>query len=63
MSKVCEICGKAPSAGRSISHSHKVSNRTFAPNIQRISIKDPNGKVHKANVCTKCIKAGKITKA
>lgn len=34
MSKVCEICGKAPSAGRSISHSHRVSNRTFRPNIQ-----------------------------
>ncbi|MEF2846018.1 MAG: L28 family ribosomal protein, partial [Eggerthellaceae bacterium] len=28
MSKVCEICGKAPSAGRSVSHSHRVSSRT-----------------------------------
>ena len=63
MSKVCEICGKAPVAGRSVSHSHKVSARTFTPNIQRISIKDKSGKVRKANVCTKCMKAGKITKA
>ena len=63
MSKVCEICGKAPVAGRSVSHSHRVSNRTFAPNIQRITIKDSNGKVRKANVCTKCMKAGKVTKA
>lgn len=63
MSKVCEICGKAPSAGRSISHSHKVTSRTFAPNIQRVKIKDANGSVRKANVCTKCIKAGKVTKA
>ena len=63
MSKVCEICGKAPVAGRSVSHSHKVTARTFAPNIQRITIQDKNGKTRKANVCTKCIKAGKVTKA
>ena len=63
MSKVCEICGKAPAAGRSVSHSHRVSNRTFAPNIQRVSIKDSKGKVRKANVCTSCLKAGKVTKA
>ncbi|MDO5427192.1 MAG: 50S ribosomal protein L28 [Coriobacteriia bacterium] len=63
MSKVCEICGKAPAAGRSVSHSHRVSNRTFAPNIQRVTIKDSKGKVRKANVCTSCLKAGKVTKA
>ena len=63
MSKVCEICGKAPTAGRSVSHSHRVSARTFAPNIQRVTIKDPKGKVRKANVCTSCLKAGKVTKA
>lgn len=62
MSKVCEICGKAPSAGRSISHSHRVSNRTFRPNIQKVTIK-VNGKVKRASVCTKCMKAGKIERA
>ncbi|MGN0302592.1 MAG: 50S ribosomal protein L28, partial [Anaerotardibacter sp.] len=39
MSKVCEICGKAPAAGRSVSHSHRVTNRTFRPNIQKVTIK------------------------
>lgn len=63
MSKVCEICGKKPAAGRSVSHSHKVSGRTFAPNIQHVKIKDNNGNVRKANVCTKCLKAGKVTRA
>ena len=62
MSKVCEICGKAPSAGRSISHSHRVSNRTLRPNIQKVTIK-VNGKVKRANVCTKCMKAVKIERA
>ena len=58
MSKVCEICGKAPVAGRSISHSHRVSNRTFRPNIQKITVK-VDGKVK----CTKCMKAGKVERA
>lgn len=62
MSKVCEICGKAPVAGRSISHSHRVSNRTFRPNIQKIAVK-VDGKVKRANVCTKCMKAGKVERA
>ncbi len=62
MSKVCEICGKTPQAGRSISHSHRVSNKTFHPNIQKISIND-NGRVRKANVCTSCMKAGKVVRA
>ena len=62
MSKVCEICGKAPVAGRSISHSHRVSNRTFRPNIQKITVK-VDGKVKRAHVCTKCMKAGKVERA
>lgn len=63
MSKVCEVCGKAPSAGRSISHSHRVSNRTFRPNVQKVTIKEANGSVRRANVCTTCIKSGKVDRA
>lgn len=60
MSKVCEVCGKHPVAGRSISHSHRVSNRMgFRPNIQKITIRDAKGHVRRANVCTSCMKAGK----
>ena len=63
MSKVCEICGKHTVAGRSISHSHRVSKRMFRPNIQKVGIKDANGHVRKANVCTSCLKAGKVERA
>ena len=63
MSKVCEICGKAPVAGRSISHSHRVTTRWFRPNIQKVTIKDSKGRVRKANICTKCMKAGKVERA
>ena len=47
MSKICEVCGKAPSAGRNVSHSHRVTNRWFRPNIQRVTIKDKEGHVRK----------------
>lgn len=62
MSKVCAICGKAPSFGRSVSHSHRVTNRVFRPNVQKVTIK-LNGKVKRVNVCSKCIKAGKVERA
>ena len=61
MSQVCEICGKHPVAGRSISHSHRVTNRTFRPNIQKVSV-DVDGKSRKMNVCTSCMKAGKVVR-
>jgi large subunit ribosomal protein L28 len=62
MSKVCSVCGKAPAAGRNVSHSHRVTNRVVKPNIQRVhAVID--GSVKQINVCTKCMKAGKIVRA
>lgn len=63
MSQVCEICGKRPSFGHNVSHSHRVTNRVFRPNVQRITIKDAKGHVRKARVCTRCMKAGKVERA
>lgn len=61
MSKVCAVCGKAPSAGRNVSHSHRVTNRIIRPNIQRVHAL-VNGSVKQINVCTKCMKAGKVVR-
>lgn len=61
MSKVCEICGKHPVAARSVSHSHRVTNRIQRPNIQSVYCIE-NGKRTKKNVCTKCLKAGKVVR-
>jgi large subunit ribosomal protein L28 len=61
MSQVCSVCGKAPAAGRNVSHSHRVTNRIIRPNIQRVhAVVD--GTVKQISVCTKCMKAGKITR-
>ena len=62
MAAVCEVCGKHPSWGRSVSHSHVRTKRRWNPNIQRVRAL-VNGAPKRVNVCTACIKAGKIAKA
>jgi large subunit ribosomal protein L28 len=62
MSQVCTVCGKHPVAGRNVSHSHRVTNRVFKPNIQKVTAVI-NGHVKQVKVCTKCMKAGKVTRA
>ena len=62
MSKGCEFCGKHAVAGRSISHSHRTVARTFKPNIQRVTVV-VDGHKKKANVCTRCLKSGKIARS
>ena len=62
MASVCEVCGKHPSFGINISHSHRRTKRRWNPNIQRVRaiVERPPKRV---NVCTSCLKAGKIDKA
>jgi len=59
---VCEVCGKHPSWGYSVSHSHVRTKRRWNPNIQRVRAV-VNGATRRLNVCTSCIKAGKVVKA
>jgi large subunit ribosomal protein L28 len=62
MAAVCEVCGKHPSFGMSISHSHRRTKRRWNPNIQTVRAVQ-GGTVRRVDVCTSCIRAGKITKA
>ena len=58
---MCEVCGKKPSFGMSISHSHRRTKRRWNPNIQRVrAVVD--GTPTRLYVCTSCIKAGKVVK-
>lgn len=62
MAAVCDLCGKKPYFGMSLSHSHRRNKRRFNPNIQRV--RAIVGKTPKRlSVCTSCIRAGKVTKA
>jgi large subunit ribosomal protein L28 len=62
MASKCEVCGKGPSWGMSVSHSHRRTKRRWNPNIQRVRT-TVNGSMKRMNVCTGCIKSGKIVKA
>ena len=62
MSKVCHCCGKGPAFGNSRSHSMVATKRRFNPNLQKVRIVE-GGTPQRAYVCTRCIKAGKVTKA
>ncbi len=59
MAAHCEICGKGPWFGKQVSHSHRRSSKRWDANIQRLKVlKD--GRTQKVDVCTSCLKAGKV---
>lgn len=58
----CEICEKDVTFSMQVSHSHRRTARTFKPNVQSVKA-NVNGTVKKMNVCTKCLKSGKVTRA
>ena len=62
MSKICHVCAKGPAFGNNRSHSMVATKRRFDPNLQRVRI-DDGGSPRRVYVCTRCLKAGKITKA
>jgi large subunit ribosomal protein L28 len=62
VSKICHVCAKGPAFGNNRSHSMVATRRRFDPNLQRIRI-DDGGTPRRVYVCTRCLKAGKITKA
>jgi large subunit ribosomal protein L28 len=45
-----------------VSHSHRRTRRRFNPNIQSVRAAAGGGNHKKMNVCTSCIKAGKVTR-
>lgn len=61
MASRCDICQKSPAAGKTVSHSHKASNRRFLPNVRKVQLV-LNGRVQRAKVCTRCLRTQKIQK-
>ena len=59
MAAVCEVCSKKPHFSYQVSFSHRRTKRRWRPNVQRIRIWE-NGGMRRADVCTSCIKAGKV---
>ena len=62
MARICHSCGKRPAFGQSRSHSMVATKRRFDANLQKVRILD-SGAPRRVYVCTRCLKAGKVTKA
>ena len=58
----CDVCGKGPSFGHNISHSHRRTKRRWNPNIQRVRTLVDGVTPKRINVCTSCLKAGKVVR-
>lgn len=58
----CDICGKGVTFGIKVSHSHRRSNRTWKPNVRKVRA-IVNGGVKSVNVCTRCLRSGKVQRA
>jgi large subunit ribosomal protein L28 len=59
LSAHCDVCGKKPSFGMSVSHSHRRTSRRWNPNVQSVRVPAGGGTTRKVTACTSCIKAGK----
>ncbi len=62
MAKRCDICGKGPLVGNNVSHAHNTTKRRWLPNLKKIRAQI-NGQVKRIQVCTQCIKSGRVVKA
>jgi large subunit ribosomal protein L28 len=51
----CEMCGKTPSFGHSVSHSNVRTKRQWKPNIQKVTVYQ-DGKPQRMKLCTRCLR-------
>jgi large subunit ribosomal protein L28 len=58
----CDICAKETSFGNNVSHSIRRTNRSWKPNVRRVRV--VVGSTHKTlNVCSRCLRSNKVTRA
>ena len=58
----CFVCGKLRMSGQNVSHANNATKRLFKPNIQNVRAL-VDGRPRQVNVCTRCLRSGKIQKA
>ena len=62
MGKFCEVCKKGTMSGNLVSHANNKTKRSWAPNIQTVHVV-VDGRVQKMNVCTSCLRSGKVERS
>lgn len=61
MAAKCDICGKGPDTGHTVSHSNRHTKRRWKPNLHSMTA-NMSGSIRRVKVCSSCLKAGKVTK-
>ncbi|MEG0075065.1 MAG: 50S ribosomal protein L28 [Eubacterium sp.] len=62
MAKECFVCKKSVVSGNSVSHSNKHNKRVWRPNLQKVRVV-LDGTPQRVNVCTRCLRSGKVERA
>ena len=60
MARVCHVTGLRTVSGNSRSHSLVASRRTWKANLQKVRIKDTDGKIKRVYVSTRALKSGLV---
>ncbi len=58
----CDVCGKGVTFGLKVSHSNRKTNRAWKPNIRTVKAV-VNGSNKTVNVCSRCLRSGKVIRA
>ena len=58
----CDICGKGVHFGNNVSHSNRKTSRIWNSNVKSVKCKVEGG-TRKLNVCTSCLRSGKVERA
>jgi len=62
MAFTCDICGKKPLTGNSVSHANNKRKRRTYPNLQSVRAVF-KGSVKRIRACTRCLRSGFVIKA
>jgi len=62
MANKCEICGKKPQFGSTVSHAHNVTKKKRMPNLRRVKA-EIEKQTKYIYVCSRCMRSGKVKKS
>ena len=63
MPRKCHYTGLGTVSGNNRPHSLKASRRTWKANLQKVRIKDENGKIKRVYVSTRALRSGLVERA
>jgi large subunit ribosomal protein L28 len=58
MARRCELCGKEPASGHTVSHSNIKNPRRFLPNLHEVRLR-VDGRERRVRICTRCLRTSR----